>query len=576
MKKIIAGILLSLLITNSFGQKAKSFQKQFNEAKTLFEDADYQRSFDAFKFLTTSHKNNKFVEVSHYYVGLSAFKSGKLLDARYILVKLEKEYPEWKDLDEARYLKLNVLLKERNLIDGIEVLAQIEDKKLQVEAQNMFRHYVRTETWIHLDSLQEANPGNQFLAELTLKSLLAQESRSDEEKMLAMYLVQDYGLDESLLQKLKTHTEKKEEYNIALMVPLFLNNEVGARKYYRFYEMVEGAKIAVEKLQKEGIIINLFVFDTEKSEAKVTSLLKRKEFESIDLLIGPVYPNPSAVAMDYSKRNNIACISPRLNEQELIKGNDKGFLWLPSEFNVAQNIYKYSKDKVKSGKVVILYSDAPEDSILANTYEMLINEKDSMYVVKLMVKGDNIKKVAKELYYGEPNEEDELIKEENLARKEKLSHVVLATEESIVAAELIGVLELNNIDVPVFAPAKTLKINLISPDQFNRRNFVFYAPDYIEEGPSQLNFDAVMAKRLNLPPSGKYVHGYLGHDLLCVLGQELYNNGTSLINIDGQSKIYTCLLTNFSIASDHTNSYVPLIQFNDELNFNLLNPVVNE
>ena len=576
MKKRIIGILLSLLISNSFGQKAKDFEKQYNEAKSLFENADYQRSFDGFKVLSTPHKNNKFVEVSHYYVGLSAFKMDKLLDARFILGKLEREYPTWKDIDEARYLKLNVLLKEKNLVDGIGILNRIEDKKLLIEAQTMFEYYVTTESWIQLDSLQEANPGNQYLAELTLKTLLKNNTRTDAERMLAMYLVQDYGLDASLLDEIKVQSEKKEEYNVALMVPLFLNNETGARKYYRFYELVEGAKIAVEKLRKEGININLFIFDTEKSVAKVTEILKKEEFGSMDLMIGPVYPKPSAVAMEFSKEKNIACISPRLSKNELIEGNNAGFLWLPSEFNIAHNIYEYSKDSVKAGKVVILYSDSPEDSILANTYELLIKEKDSMNVVKLMVKGDNIKKVGKELYFGKPDEEDEKIIERYKLRKAELSHIVLATKESIVAADLIGVLELNDINVPVFAPAKTLKINLISPDQFNRRNFIFYAPDFKTDGKSQSDFNRTMTTRLNLSPSRKYIHGYLGHDLLCVLGQELYNNGTSVIKEEGDSKMYSCLLTNFRFGEDHTNSYVPLIQFNKELNFNLLNPVVSE
>ncbi len=576
MKKLIVGILLSLLISNSFGQKAKDFQKQYNEAKALYANADYQRSFDGFKFLTTPHKNNEFVEVSHYYVGLSAFKMGKLLDARYILVKLEKEYPNWKDIDEARYLRLDVLLKEQKLVNAIEVLNLIKDKKLLAEAHNLFEYYVTTESWIALDSLQAVNPDDQYLAELTFKLLLAKDSRSDVERMLAMYLVQDYGLDEAQLKGIKVHSEKKEEYNVALMVPLFLNNELGAKKYFRFYEMVEGAKLAVEKLQKEGIKINLFIFDTEKSTTKVSALLNQKEFESIDLLVGPVYPKTSALGMEFSKKNNIACISPRLTDKELIEDNQNGYLWLPSEFNVAHNIYDYAKDSVKAGKVIILYSDTPEDSILANTYEMLIKEKDSMTVVKLMVRGDGIRQVRRELYYGEPNETDEAKKERNSVRRAKLSHIVVATEESIVAADLIGALELNSIDVPVFAPAKTLKINLISPDQFNRRNFIFYAPDYKVDGKQQLVFANDISKRLGLLPSCKYVHGYLGYDLLWVLGQELHKNGTSLVNTEEDSNVYDCLLTTFSFGDDHTNSYVPLIQFNDDLNFNLLNPVVNE
>lgn len=576
MRKTGLSILFSLFIVITFGQKSKDFQRQFQEAKSSFQATDYQRSFDLFKALSTPHKNNKYVEISYYYVGLSAFKMNKLLDARYILGKLEKEYPEWKDIDEARYLKFNVLLEERNLLDGLELFNRIEDKRLKSKAEDMLTFYISTKSWMNLDSLQISNPDNQLFAALALNKLLAKEFRTDAEKMLAMYLVQDYGFDQSLLEKLKVHSRKKEAYNVALMLPLFLENEFGARKYYRFYEMVEGAKLAVEKLNESGIKINLFVFDTEKSKAKVTNFLRNEQFKSMDLLIGPVYPEPSAVGLNYAKENNISCLSPRLNDFDLIEGNQKGYLWLPSNFNVAHTIFSYADKNIKKGKVVILYSGTPDDSLLADTYEALIKQKDSMNVVKLIVKGDNIKKVAKEFYYGEPDETNKAKLKMYGKRKAELSHIVLASKESIVAAELIGVLELNNIDVPVFVPGRTLNINLISPDQFLRRNFIFYHSDYKYSGKAQNQFDKTIAKRLNLAPSQKYIHAYLGYDLVAVLGQELYKNGTSLINPEGDQNKYNCLMVNFSFAQDRTNSYVPLIRFDEELNFDLLNPETNE
>ncbi len=112
--------------------------------------------------------------------------------------------------------------------------------------------------------------------------------------------------------------------NIGLYLPISAAVTDSLRPTARtlsFLAFYQGALIAVDKLSKSGIKTKLYVYDTEKQTSKIENLIKKPEFLSLDLLIGPVYPDNQKLASELSAKNSIPMVSPLSQDDRFVKTN---------------------------------------------------------------------------------------------------------------------------------------------------------------------------------------------------------------------------------------------------------------
>jgi LysM repeat protein len=88
-----------------------------------------------------------------------------------------------------------------------------------------------------------------------------------------------------------------------------------------FLAYYQGALMAVDQLSKAGLNTKLFVYDTEKLTSKVELLVKKPEFLSMDLLIGPVYPENQKLISELSAKNRIPMVSPMSSDDQYTRTN---------------------------------------------------------------------------------------------------------------------------------------------------------------------------------------------------------------------------------------------------------------
>ena len=108
---------------------------------------------------------------------------------------------------------------------------------------------------------------------------------------------------------------KKDIYNVSMFIPFktsnfsYANNSIDGRtsKYINFYA---GAKMALKKLESEGILLTTYVHDSENSKSTVESLLKRSSTQKADLIIGPYNKDAIIAAAEFGSDKKIPVISP--------------------------------------------------------------------------------------------------------------------------------------------------------------------------------------------------------------------------------------------------------------------------
>ena len=142
--------------------------------------------------------------------------------------------------------------------------------------------------------------------------------------------------------------------NIGLYLPIsaaVTDSLKPSAKTLSFLSFYQGALMAVDQLSKTGVKVKMYVYDTEKSESNIDILVKKPEFLSLDLLIGPVYPDGQKIISELSAKNKIPMVSPLSADDKYTKINPCYFQVNPAkklriEATADYILQEFSKEKI--------------------------------------------------------------------------------------------------------------------------------------------------------------------------------------------------------------------------------------
>jgi len=143
------------------------------------------------------------------------------------------------------------------------------------------------------------------------------------------------------------------------LVSVTASDSVGMKKEFKFYSasksflnFYEGVLLAVDSLKNVGMKVELYTFDTEQKKEVVDSLLKQEIFKSLDLIIGPVFPDLQGEVAAFAQEHHIAFISPLSASGNFEKTNPYYFKVNPEKNFFIQKTGDYMK-RICLGKNIV-------------------------------------------------------------------------------------------------------------------------------------------------------------------------------------------------------------------------------
>ena len=137
--------------------------------------------------------------------------------------------------------------------------------------------------------------------------------------------------------------KKKNKYNIAFLLPLYLDKNDTIDTYSELQKDINiykksvfgldfysGAKIAIDSLQKTGMNLNIYVYDTKNDVQETFDIVSGEEFDQMDLVIGPFYSKNFKIASEILSRRNVTTIAPLSTKGNLLENISNGFQVIPS------------------------------------------------------------------------------------------------------------------------------------------------------------------------------------------------------------------------------------------------------
>ncbi len=573
--KVLSSILFAFLVLLTQGVYSQDKQTRYLTGKDFYKKGKYQAAMEAFKPLLSESEDNPFPEYAYYFYALSAYKAEKYEDARVMVKQLMLKYPDWDKKDEARFLLGAILFEQGKYKDALEAMAPL-GKGFDKDGALLKKYYLDKMTSVEsLKWLYQNYPRDKELG-YTLASKLANIAEEGPDRMLYHYLIEEFKLDKSKLQPPPPASVKKQEYNVAVLFPFMVSRlpvENVNRANQFLLDMYQGMRVAADSLSSLGIRVNLYAYDTDKDVAKFRQLLQEPDLARMDLIVGPVYPAHLPLINEFSREHAIQVVCPFTSDTTQIKGNPFTFLFQSTNDAQANVIADYNrrwnkpvKKLVETGnkgkqkevevwknKVLIFHGESEKDSSLAYEYQKALMASDAeindtLFRLHLMrgVTRETIAEMKQTLT--------------DSALMIGVNHIAVFVNDQVIAANVISSLEIRGFNVPVFTTSDWVDFNLITIEQFERRNVHFLYPDF-------LDFDkgGVVAFRKKYMDATKLyptIFAFQGNDLMHLFGKMLHNYGTYFgKNLRQAGFIPGNTLVGFDYRMAQSNQFIPIVRF---------------
>lgn len=152
-------------------------------------------------------------------------------------------------------------------------------------------------------------------------------------------------------------------HHIAVFIPLYLDSAFDARGNYRFgqnfpkyispgLEFWEGAQMAIDTLEKEGVKAVVHVYDTRSKEKFVTTITK-PEMREMDLIIGHVTLNEAALLARVASMLQVPFINTNFPNDANVKNNPNFVILNPTLYTHCEGIYKFLQKNFSLSRITV-------------------------------------------------------------------------------------------------------------------------------------------------------------------------------------------------------------------------------
>ena len=126
--------------------------------------------------------------------------------------------------------------------------------------------------------------------------------------------------NEELFSESRVLPEDIEQIKAAIILPLMLGDSITSDQM-KMVEFYEGVLLALDSLKKQGVSVDLHIYDSGNKWASIKPILARPEMRDMNLIIGPVYDAHIAEAAAFADTTGIRLVVPFARQVDAVFSN---------------------------------------------------------------------------------------------------------------------------------------------------------------------------------------------------------------------------------------------------------------
>lgn len=155
-----------------------------------------------------------------------------------------------------------------------------------------------------------------------------------------------------------------QRHHIAIFAPLYLDSAFDATGQYRYaksfpkfinpgLEFWEGAQLAIDSMKKEGVQLDVHVYDTRSATHPLLSLLQSEEIKKMDLLIGHVNLNEAGLLAKMAASLTVPFINVNVPNEAGATNNPYYVILSSTLMTQCAGIYKFLQKNFSVSTIIV-------------------------------------------------------------------------------------------------------------------------------------------------------------------------------------------------------------------------------
>lgn len=545
MKILLYFLILILPVMPAFSQEGF---EQFEQAKKQIQQGNQSEAMELLRPYLDKEKYASLSDYARFHFARAAYENRQFELAKEALNSL-LDTRGFAKKDDVRYLLALCYFQQSTPNDALRLIKEISDEDLKEEAYRATYNFLKVSASSSLAVQYGLFPENDGLVMALKQRLETQGAMSTNERKLYDQIKNrsfSKGDGNTFLP------EKDDVLDIAVVLPFNYEGRSGAQflKANNFVlQLHQGVKLALEQAQANGVQINFKTFDTERNDAKVRGILEDPFLHKADIIIGPLYPEETALVANYAAKNKIPQINPLSNIDDNINGYEYAYLFRPSIKAISQKVLNYCR-KFEGRRVALAYSGTSRDELLAGTFAEMAR-KSGLQIVR------NQKVSTRDMH--------EFFESLDLSANgnPEADIMVVFSDDPNIASPTFGLVESLGAGMPVVVMESWLYFDFANYDMMEAQNFHFIGNNTVDFNNELL--DNFRENYLNVYKDYPTSFAYMGYELADFVTKVINDEkGFDFQkNLDRSNFMKGNLTFGFDFSGVKFNNYVPILSLVD-------------
>ncbi|MCB9241709.1 MAG: amino acid ABC transporter substrate-binding protein [Flavobacteriales bacterium] len=148
----------------------------------------------------------------------------------------------------------------------------------------------------------------------------------------------------------------KDQFRIALILPFFYDaqSDIEKRTSEVMLDYYMGVRMALTELEASGFKVKFWVYDNKNDTNELKRILKKRELQSMDIIIGPIQAAHMAIVSEFGRDQKIPVFSPFTSMGDLPSNNSRFYSPSPNMEARANRVVDFMKKNYPKQKLVII------------------------------------------------------------------------------------------------------------------------------------------------------------------------------------------------------------------------------
>ena len=187
--------------------------------------------------------------------------------------------------------------------------------------------------------------------------------------------------DESLFAESKEKVENIEQIKAAIILPFMLEGDSLNTDRAKMVEFYEGFLLALDSLKKDGVSIDLHVYDSGNEKQSISSILNLPEMRQMNIIFGPVHERHIAEVATFADTTGIRVVIPFDRNVDEVFTNPYFYQVNTPQSYFYSEVYDHFFRQFPHPNVIFFNSSEEEEDGIIAGFKQELDNRHAPYIV---------------------------------------------------------------------------------------------------------------------------------------------------------------------------------------------------